>query len=153
MAYVERHAPGVEVLEDWDAIGQRATWSGSTVLSDVHVPEEHVVPQWNIYLKPSTFGAWGQMMHVAIDVGIAENALNDAAEFVRTLSNPYFESGLERAADEPHLILRFGELATRLHAAEELLRKAARSWMMPRASPTVQVWSPRRGWRCEGLCQ
>jgi SfnB family sulfur acquisition oxidoreductase len=126
MAYIERDAQGVQVLDDWDAMGQRATWSGTTVLDDVHVPEEHVVPHWHTYLRPTTFGAWGQLMHVAVDVGIAGNALEDAAEFVRTRSNPYFESGLERAAEEPHLILSFGKLATRLHAAEELLRKAAR---------------------------
>lgn len=126
MAYVPRDAEGVQVLEDWDAMGQRATWSGTTVLEDVHVPQEHIVPHWHTYLKPSIFGAWGQLMHVAVDVGIAGNALQDAAEFVRTRSNPYLESGLQRAAEEPHLILSFGRLATRLHAAEELLRKAAR---------------------------
>ena len=126
VAYVERDAPGVEVTDDWTAMGQRATISGTTTFEDVAVPDEHVVAHWRRFEVPQLFGSFGQLMHAAVDVGIAENALADAAEFVRTRSRPWFESGLDRAADEPHIVLRFGQLATRVHAAQELLRKAGR---------------------------
>lgn len=127
VAYVPRDAAGVTVLEDWTAMGQRTTWSGTTILDDVAVADEHVVDHWPAYEQPQVGGAFGQILHVAIDAGIGEAALNDAAAYVRTRTRPWFEAGVERAADEPHLILRFGQLATRLHAAEELLRKAART--------------------------
>ena len=38
IAYVPRTAPGVHVGQDWDAFGQRATFSGSVVLENVVVP-------------------------------------------------------------------------------------------------------------------
>ena len=127
VAYVARDAPGVEVIDDWSAMGQRATLSGTTILSDVAVPGEHVFEHWRTYEGPQLFGAFGQLIHAAIDVGIAENALADAVEFVRTRSRPWFESGLERASDDPLVIQSFGQLAVRLHAAQELLRKAGRT--------------------------
>jgi SfnB family sulfur acquisition oxidoreductase len=125
VAYVERDAPGVEVIDDWTAMGQRATASGTTVLRDVAVPALHVVPHWRTYEGPQTFGSFGQLMHGAVDVGIAEDALADALDFVRTRTRPFADSGLERAADEPHLIKRVGELWVRLDAARALLGAAA----------------------------
>jgi SfnB family sulfur acquisition oxidoreductase len=127
IAYVERGTPGLESLEDWTAMGQRATVSGTTILDDVRVPAENVVPHWRTYEAPQLFGAIGQLIHAAIDVGIARNALEDAAAFVRDRSRPWFESGLERASDEPVVIHTFGQLVTRLHAAEALLVRAGRT--------------------------
>jgi SfnB family sulfur acquisition oxidoreductase len=135
VAYVERGADGVEVLEDWTAMGQRATWSGTTILSGVRVPREHVVEHWRTYERPQLFGAFGQLMHAAIDVGIAENALADAATFVRTRSRAWFESPFDRASEDPVIIQGFGVLAVRLHAAQELLRKAGRT--LDAARPAV----------------
>jgi SfnB family sulfur acquisition oxidoreductase len=127
VAYVDRRADGVEIDEDWHAMGQRATVSGTTRLKDVILPAERIVPHWRRYEVPQTFGAFGQIIHAAIDVGIARNALEDAALFVRSNSRPWFESGLDKAADEPHIIQQFGRLAVKLSAAEELLGKAGRT--------------------------
>jgi SfnB family sulfur acquisition oxidoreductase len=124
VAYVERDAPGVEVDEDWTAMGQRATISGTTTLTDVAVAADRVVWHWRTYERPQVFGAFGQLLHAAIDVGIADNALADGARFVRERSRPWFESGVERPSDEQMVIARFGELATRLHAAHALLARA-----------------------------
>ena len=92
-AIVDRDAPGVEALEDWTSFGQRSTVSGSVVLTDVHVPEDRVLPHWRTHLKPSYFGAFGQIVHAAIDVGIAEAALEDGAEFVRNADPPVVRVG------------------------------------------------------------
>jgi SfnB family sulfur acquisition oxidoreductase len=133
-AIVDRDAPGVEALEDWTSFGQRSTVSGSVVLTDVHVPEERVLPHWRTHLQPSYFGAFGQIVHAAIDVGIAQAALEDGAEFVRTRTRPWFESGLDRADEEPHTVLRFGQMATRLHAAQAFLAESARLLDVARAT-------------------
>src|SRR6185312_5192258 len=71
-------------------------------------------------------GAFDQALHTAVDVGIARAALEDGAEFVRTRSRPWFEAGVDRAAEEPHVIRRFGELTARLYALEALLAHGAR---------------------------
>ena len=68
--------------------------------------------------------------------GSPAGALAEAAEFVRTKSRPWFESGVETAAEDPLLIQRFGELAIRVRASEALLREAARAVDAARADLT-----------------
>ena len=125
VAYVPRNSKGLTVIDDWSGIGQRVTASGSVLLENVEVQVGHIVPLWRNYERPHTLGAFAQIMHVAIDVGIAAAALDDAANFVREKTRPWAESGLARAADEPHLIKRFGELYIALQGAEALLERAA----------------------------
>jgi len=126
-AYVDRHAPGVEIESDWHAMGQRATVSGTTRLTDVVLTADRIVPHYLRFGGPQVAGAFGQIIHAAIDVGIARNALEDAAAFVRTSSRAWFESGLETAAEEPLLIQQFGQLGVRLAAAEALLAQAGQA--------------------------
>ncbi|MEV7682308.1 acyl-CoA dehydrogenase family protein [Streptomyces sp. NPDC088341] len=125
VAYVPRDAPGVTVLDDWDGMGQRTTASGTVRLADVVVPADRVVPHHLTFQGPQLHGAVAQLLHAAIDAGIASGALAEAVAFVRTKSRPWFESGYETAAEDPLLIQRFGELALRVRAAEALLNAAA----------------------------
>ncbi|MFC9502268.1 SfnB family sulfur acquisition oxidoreductase [Streptomyces sp. NPDC057002] len=127
VAYVPRDAPGLTVVDDWDGMGQRTTASGTVRLERVPVPADRVLPHHLTFQGPQLHGAVAQLLHAAIDAGIASGALAEAVEFVRTKSRPWFESGLETAAEDPLLIQRFGELAIRLRAAEALLREAARA--------------------------
>ncbi|MFF7379228.1 SfnB family sulfur acquisition oxidoreductase [Streptomyces massasporeus] len=127
VAYVPHNAPGLTVVDDWDGMGQRTTASGTVRLEGVPVPADRVVPHHLTFQGPQLHGAVAQLLHAAIDAGIASGALAEAVEFVRTKSRPWFESGLETAAEDPLLIQRFGELAIRVRAAEALLREAARA--------------------------
>ncbi|GGS90711.1 SfnB family sulfur acquisition oxidoreductase [Streptomyces violaceus] len=127
VAYVPRDAPGLTVVDDWDGMGQRTTASGTVRLERVPVAADRVLPHHLTFQGPQLHGAVAQLLHAAIDAGIASGALAEAVEFVRTKSRPWFESGLEAAAQDPLLIQRFGELAIRLRAAEALLREAARA--------------------------
>ncbi|MEU3490569.1 SfnB family sulfur acquisition oxidoreductase [Streptomyces massasporeus] len=127
VAYVPHDAPGLTVVDDWDGMGQRTTASGTVRLEGVPVPADRVVPHHLTFQGPQLHGAVAQLLHAAIDAGIASAALAEAVEFVRTKSRPWFESGLETAAEDPLLIQRFGELAIRMRAAEALLREAARA--------------------------
>ncbi|HTK64339.1 MAG TPA: SfnB family sulfur acquisition oxidoreductase [Pseudonocardia sp.] len=134
--YVEADAPGVTVTDDWDGMGQRTTASGSVKLDAVRVPAEHVVPTYRIYEGPQLHGAHAQLLHAAIDVGIARGALTEAAEFVRTRSRAWFESGVEHASEDPLTIQRFGELEITTRAAEALLVEAGRALDTARAGLT-----------------
>ncbi|MCX5337079.1 SfnB family sulfur acquisition oxidoreductase [Streptomyces sp. NBC_00140] len=136
VAYVPRDAPGVTVIDDWDGLGQRTTASGTVRLEGVEVPADRVLPHHLTFEGPQLHGAVAQLLHAAIDAGIAGGALAEAAEFVRTKSRPWFESGLETAAEDPLLIQRFGELALQVRAAEALLREAARAVEAARADLT-----------------
>jgi SfnB family sulfur acquisition oxidoreductase len=139
VAYVPRDAPGLTVVDDWDGMGQRTTAGGTVHLDGVPVPADRVLPHHLTFEGPQLHGAIAQLLHAAIDTGIAGGALAEAAEFVRTKSRPWFESvaeGHATAADDPLLIQRFGELALRLRASEALLKEAARAVDAARAHLT-----------------
>jgi SfnB family sulfur acquisition oxidoreductase len=129
VAFVGRDDDGVAVDEDWSAMGQRATVSGTTELRDVSVDPGLVLEYWRAFEEPQLIGARAQLIHAAIEVGIAGGALRDAGEFVNDKARPFFEAvrggWAQRAGDDPHTILRFGRLVTQLTAAEQLLSWAA----------------------------
>jgi SfnB family sulfur acquisition oxidoreductase len=135
-AYLPRHTEGLSVQQDWDAMGQRATISGTTLLDNVSVRPEQVIPFWRLTERPSIYPAYGQLMHVAVDIGIAEAAMADTLDFLRTGSRPFFQAGVERATEDPHVIHRVGELTSRLRAAQALLARAARLLDEADADPT-----------------
>jgi SfnB family sulfur acquisition oxidoreductase len=126
LAYVPRAAAGLQVHDDWQAIGQRGTASGTVTLDDVHVPDAYVVQLWRALEGPQIWNAFARFLHAAIDVGIAEGALDAGATFLRTRTRPWSEAGVARASDEPHILLCYGELVTELAAATALLRRAGR---------------------------
>jgi len=130
LAVIPADSPGVTLLEDWDVMGQRATVSGSTIFEDVSVAPELLLPYWQAFARPQVLGARAQLVHAAIEVGIAGGALADAGDYLRERARPSSEAvraGLGAAAEDPHVIHRFGQLATRLTAAEQLLQWAART--------------------------
>ena len=135
LAFIPRDAAGVEVVDDWDGLGQRTTASGTVTLDAVRVPAEHVVPFSPIFDGPSAYGAHAQLLHAAIDVGIATGAL---AEGVRQTAKarPHFEADVTTAADDPTLIQVAGELVVTVRAARALLAEAAREVDRARADVT-----------------
>ena len=128
VAWVERHAPGVRVIDDWDGMGQRTTSSGRVTLEAVEVHDDRITPYHLTFDgRPQTYGAFAQLLHAAIDAGIARAALGEAAEFVTTKSRPYPDAGVERHADDPLVVQAFGELEVQVRAAEALVREAGRA--------------------------
>lgn len=126
--FVRSDTPGVNLaLDRWSAFGQRGTASGEVGLDNVVVADEFVIDEGPApdphTADPSILGAFDQALHAAVDIGIARAALEDGAEFVRTRSRPWFEAGVEHAAEEPHIVRRFGELTARLYALEALLAR------------------------------
>ncbi|MBY8859390.1 acyl-CoA dehydrogenase family protein [Nocardia sp. CA2R105] len=124
--FVRSDTPGVNLaLDRWSSFGQRGTASGEVGLDNVVVADEFVIDEGPApdprSAEPSVLGAFDQALHAAIDIGIARAALEDGAEFVRTRSRPWFEAGVDSAAQEPHIVRRFGELTARLYALEALL--------------------------------
>ncbi|KTC32727.1 SfnB family sulfur acquisition oxidoreductase [Pseudomonas putida] len=126
MAFVRRGTPGLRIVDDWSGFGQRTTASGTVLLENAHVPDTHVVQIWRQAQQPNIQGAVSQLMQAAIDAGIAEAAIDDTIAFVREKSRPWIDAGVERASDDPFVVADIGRLKLELHAAQALLRKAAR---------------------------
>ena len=131
VAIVNRQSEGLTVIDDWSSFGQRTTASGTVVLRNVRVTNDQILRSFEAYAKPTTRGPFSQIIHVAIDVGIAQAALKETAGFLRTGSAPGEGSKIEDALT----IYQFGELQCRLHAAEALMERAAEAVDQANASP------------------
>lgn len=125
VAWVDRDADGLTVVDDWDGLGQRTTASGSVRLEGVRVHEDLLTPWHLTFSGPQVYGAFAQVLHAAIDAGIARAALADAAAFVTTSSRPAADAGVERAAEDPLVVQAFGQLELLVRGAEALLREGA----------------------------
>lgn len=125
LVYVRRDAPGVTVEADWNAMGQRTTYSGTVRLEDVAVDPSQVIAHWRLFGRQSLFHTQASLLHAAIDVGIAENALTDGVALIRARQRPRLGAPVTQPQEDPLLLHRLGQLATRLHAAEALLQRAA----------------------------
>ncbi|OBZ22385.1 SfnB family sulfur acquisition oxidoreductase [Pseudomonas protegens] len=124
LAFVPADAQGLDVIDDWSGFGQRTTGSGSVQFDHVWVDEADVVPFQSAFERPTPVGPLAQILHAAIDTGIARAAYEDALRFVRTKTRPWIDSGNDKATDDPLTIKSFGHLSIRLHATEALLERA-----------------------------
>ncbi len=124
LAFVPRDAAGLQVIDDWSGFGQRTTGSGSVIFDQVFVADEDVVPFQAALDRPTALGPFAQILHAAIDTGLARGAYQDTLAFVRSRSRPWIDAGVERASDDPLTLNEIGRLAARLHAAEALLERA-----------------------------
>lgn len=136
IAVADRDAPGLTIINDWSSFGQRTTASGTVIIDNVVLPVSRVLPTYASQESPSANGAVCQIVHAAVDVGIARGAIEDTITFVRTQSRPWIDSGKDRAVDDPYIISDIGDLKIRLHAAEALLWRSGRVLDAAVANPT-----------------
>jgi SfnB family sulfur acquisition oxidoreductase len=138
VAIVNRKSEGLTVIDDWSGFGQRTTASGTVVLRNVRVNNDQILRSFQAYAKPTTRGPFSQIIHVAIDVGIAQAALKETTLFLRTGSVP----GQVPKIEDSLTIYEFGELQCRLHAAEALMERAAEAIDEANASQGHELVSP-----------
>ncbi|MGV2979408.1 acyl-CoA dehydrogenase family protein [Camelimonas sp. ID_303_24] len=118
---------GVELVDDWDGAGQRLTGSGSTVLHNVRVEADEVLPD-----EPgSGFGlpysnTLAQLLVTAIVAGILRNVATDAGDLVRSRRDRnFYYSSAERPEDDPLLQEVVGRIGADAWTAETLILAAA----------------------------
>lgn len=124
LVFIPRHAPGLTITDDWSGFGQRTTGSGSVSLTAVPVSEEDIVPFQSAFERPTTVGPLAQLLHAAIDQGIARAAFRDMLAFLRHQARPWPDAGVDSATRDPLTLDRTGLLASRLSAADALLHTA-----------------------------
>jgi SfnB family sulfur acquisition oxidoreductase len=126
MSFVARGTEGIEIVDDWDGFGQRTTGSGTTILNNVYVQADAVVPHHRGFERPTTIGSVGQIIHAGVDLGIARAAFKETINFINTQSRPWTGAGVERAGDDPLTIAKIGEIAIRIEAATAMIEFAGR---------------------------
>jgi len=119
MNLVKRDAAGLFVHRDWDALGQRATDSGTITFSDVHAEsgmQASIPERAPLSYAPLRY----QAGFAAVLIGIAIGGLRAAIPFITTKSRPWPSAEVDNAADDPYVRRLFGEFTAELAAAYAL---------------------------------
>src|SRR5471032_1994363 len=127
-----RDRKGLELLDDFDAMGQRLTASGTTHLHNVLVHADEIRTRTVEEGKRTIVTPFLQLFLAAVQAGIARNALNDAVAFARDHARPIKHSTAARSVDDPYVELSVGDIAARAYTAEAVVLRAAeaidRAW-------------------------
>jgi SfnB family sulfur acquisition oxidoreductase len=138
IAFVPREARGLTIVDDWSGFGQRVTGSGTTILDDVEAHPISVLSLRAVFDAPTTMGPIAQIMHAAVEAGIARAALAETIAFVRTRSRPWKDSGVDHAYEDPYTIAQIGEMKLRVSASDALLERAGRFVDVAISDPTAE---------------
>ena len=126
VAAIPTQRTGITVNDDWDNMGQRQTDSGSVSFVDVLVNEDELLQQPGPLSSPyaSLRSCIGQLILTNVYLGVAEGALQQAKQFVRSSARPWLSSGVERVEDDPYVLRNFGEFFADTAAARALTDEA-----------------------------
>lgn len=125
---------GVKLLDDWDNLGQRQTDSGSVTFDKVRVERDEVLgPPGTAGTPRATLRTLvSQLILIEIYIGNAQGALLNAWKYTHEQARPWFQSGFERAIDDPFTQQHYGDLRIALRSAIALAEDAAeqlqRAW-------------------------
>lgn len=122
-----RDREGLVLLDDFDAMGQRLTASGTTHLNNVQVLAHEIRVRAVEEGKRSIVTPFLQLFLGTVIAGIARNALNDAVDFARKHARPIKHSSAERSVDDPYVQLSVGDISARAFTAEAVVLHAAAS--------------------------
>ncbi|NIL19628.1 acyl-CoA dehydrogenase family protein [Pseudomonas sp. AN3A02] len=122
-----RDRQGLELLDDFDAMGQRLTASGTTHLHDVQVLASEIRTRTVEEGKRTIVTPFLQVFLAAVQAGIARNALNDAVSFAKEHARPIKHSSATRSVDDPYVELSVGDVSARAFTAEAVVLHAADS--------------------------
>lgn len=121
---VSRHAPGVEVMDDWNGMGQRLTASGTTHFRDVPVDAAEIVSERAPFAYSEAFF---QLVHLATLAGIGRAAATDAAAILRARKRSYSTASTTQAPEDPQLLQVIGRVRAHAYAAGAIVLHAARA--------------------------
>jgi alkylation response protein AidB-like acyl-CoA dehydrogenase len=120
---VPTDSEGVGLIDDFDAVGQRLTASGTTRLDNVLVDPGEVEEFTAQARHPH--GSLAHLILAATLAGIAEAAQHDAVRLVRGVTRPIKHSTAARSADDPYVRLVVGRIATAAFTARAQVASAA----------------------------
>lgn len=150
-AIVPTQQEGIVFQHDWDNLGQRLTESGGVEIRDVRVPWASAAGFVDKVFQPLTYGTLNvptiQLVFTNFYLGIAQAALETAAAYTRSSSRawPYGGDDKERAADEWYVLEGYGDIQSRLWAAEALIDQVGDEISAVLHAPREQLDERTRG--------
>ncbi|GAA5231607.1 hypothetical protein GCM10025795_01190 [Verticiella sediminum] len=127
IAAIPTERRGISLNDDWNSIGQRQTDSGSALFEKVRVEHNELLLDPGPLATPlaSLRPLLAQLTFVQLFIGQAAGALEAARHYTLHEAYPWVRSPAERAADDPHVLARYGEFWADLEAAIALADRAA----------------------------
>ncbi len=125
---------GVELVDDWDGIGQRYTGSGTVFFRHVVVyPHEVLISAVEtadvaIEVKsgdPYLIGQFLQLIITAIIAGVLRNVVGDATDLLRSRKRSYSHATNASPSSDPLLLTVMGDISATAFAAEAVVLAAA----------------------------
>jgi alkylation response protein AidB-like acyl-CoA dehydrogenase len=117
---------GVELIDDWDGMGQRLTATGTTHFRNVRVGRPEIVfdaPDIGYGVPYSN--TFAQLFLTAVVAGISRAVLRDAIALVRSRKRTFYYAPHEKPTEDPLLQETIGKIAAGAHAAETVVLAAA----------------------------
>jgi alkylation response protein AidB-like acyl-CoA dehydrogenase len=117
---------GIELVDDWDGLGQRLTATGTTHFRNVKVKRQEVVfdaPDIGYGVPYSN--TFAQLFLTAVVAGIARATLRDATALVRSRKRTFYYAPTEIPTEDPLLQQTVGQIASGAFAAETVVLAAA----------------------------
>ena len=136
LAFITRESEGLELIDDWSGFGQRTTGSGTVKFNNVQVAAEDIIPFDSAFSQATLVGPFAQIMHAAIETGIARAAFEETLHRVRQ-ARPWIDSGVDQATADPLTLFELGRIVADVRASEVLLKQAARSIDAAKPQPTA----------------
>ena len=121
---VPRGREGLRLLDDFEAIGQHLTASGTTTFTLVEVKPQEIWPPMPRDRR-SPLPPYYQLVLAAVEAGIAHNALDDAVAFTREHARPIKHSSATQSVDDPYVRETVGQIAAQAYAAKSAVLRAA----------------------------
>lgn len=137
LVFVPSDSQGLEVTDDWSGFGQKITGSGSVKFHQVAVSADEIIPFYSAFTSPTLVGPFAQIMHAAIETGIARAAFEETLLRVRQ-ARPWIDANVDAASDDPLTKFELGRLIADVRASEVLLKQAARSIDAAKPAPTEE---------------
>ena len=125
-ALIPVNREGIELIDDWDGLGQRLTATGTTHFRQVPVKRQEVVfdaPDAGYGIPYSN--TFAQLFLTAINAGIARATLRDATALVQSRKRTFYYAPAEIPTDDPLLQQTVGQIASGAFAAETVVLAAA----------------------------
>ena len=119
--------PGIQILDDWDGMGQRLTASGGVILDNVEV-FPHEFARRSLENLVGRHCSTLRQLHLAASAGGAvRNVLADGLDYVRKQARAAAHSTADTAREDPFVQQVIGEIAANSLAIDTLIAEGARA--------------------------
>src|SRR5271156_5036696 len=130
VAAIPSSRPGIRILDDWDAMGQRQTDSGTVEFCEVAAAREEFLttPGPLGSIRASLRSCIAQLILSNVFLGLAEGAFAEARGYTLAQTRPWANaSGINNATEDPYILANYGRFFVDLQAAQALTDIAAES--------------------------